>query len=165
LREFIATDAIANCAYGFRHLRMWGAEVDPRFAWIYRLFGYRAGQVLPTRRLHFNPIPVDVPRARWLCTTIRIQHVGTCDEARRQAHVEKYRQADPVGEYGTTNFGGSPSGPPRSNRGRPDPVGDRCCSGPRTSWTPCPSDIENPATVGVGAAAAVYLWHASANMP
>lgn len=105
LRAFIATDAVANCAYGFRHFRMWGDECDPRFAWIYRLFGYRADQTLPTRRLHFNPIPTDIPRPRWVCTTVRFQHVGVSDEARLRAHVDKYRQADPAAEYGT-NFGG-----------------------------------------------------------
>jgi hypothetical protein len=105
LREFITTDALPGCAYGFQHFRMWGNECVPHFTWIYRLFSFRKEQAFPARRLHFDPVSTDIHRERWVRTTIRVQHVGASDEEGRLAHVAKYRQADPTAEYGV-NFGG-----------------------------------------------------------
>jgi hypothetical protein len=99
LRRFLASDALPGLAYGFRHLRRWGAEYDSKVEWIYRLFAYRPRQRFPKQRLHFNPIPTDIERRRWMRTTLRIDHVGAADEERRRARLRKYREADPGCEY------------------------------------------------------------------
>jgi glycosyltransferase involved in cell wall biosynthesis len=118
LREFLATDALPGCAYGLQHYRMWGDGFDPDYMWIYRLVSFRPGQQLTTRRLHFSPIPTDIPRTRWVRTTIRVQHHGARDEASRRAHVAKYEAADPAEEFGR-NFGGLAETPSRVTVWRP----------------------------------------------
>jgi glycosyltransferase involved in cell wall biosynthesis len=106
LREFLRTDALPGCAYGFQHYRMWGPDAcEPRFRWIYRLFAFEPEQVLPSRRLHFNPVPVTIPRTRWIRTTIRVQHLAGMDDARLQARARKYQEADPEGRYRTEDGG------------------------------------------------------------
>src|SRR5215510_1486172 len=71
----------------------------PKYLWVYRLFAFEPGQVFPSRRLHFVPIPKSIPRRAWIKTTIRIQHLGGMTEERRRARFEKYRQADPNCQY------------------------------------------------------------------
>src|SRR5215213_5608343 len=97
LRAFIETDAVPGYAYGFRVYRMWGDldhYVRPGF-FVYRLFAYEPGLRFPERRLHFVPVPPSIPRERRLNTTVRIQHLATLTEERRQRRAEKYQQADP----------------------------------------------------------------------
>jgi glycosyltransferase involved in cell wall biosynthesis len=105
LRTFLDTDALPGFAFGLRHFRMWGERYDPNYTWIYRLFAHRPGQVLPDQRLHFDPVPVDIPLHAWVETTIRVRHLGAATDERRQARVEKYREADPQGEW-DADFGG-----------------------------------------------------------
>lgn len=101
LREFVHRDALPGCAYGFQHIRMWGTRrCEADYRWIYRLFAFEPGQALPRRRLHFNPIPTDIPRDAWVRTTIRIQHFGAASEARIRGRLAKYREADPRARYG-----------------------------------------------------------------
>jgi hypothetical protein len=113
---------LPGCAYGFQHYRMWGDAYDPHFMWIYRLFSFHHGQTLRTRRLHFSPIPTDIPRERWIRTTIRVQHLGAIDEAHRLAHAAKYEEADPGGEFGR-NFGGLAERPTRLETWQARPAG------------------------------------------
>lgn len=90
LRAFLSSDALPGCAYGLRHLRMWGARYDPVATWVYRLFEWAPDLVLPDGGLHFNPIPVSIPTERWVRTTIRLRHLGADSPARIAARVEKY---------------------------------------------------------------------------
>lgn len=101
LRRFLATDALPGCAYGFRHVPMRGdgAHFLPRYQWVYRLFAYEPGQRFPDRRLHFPPVPSSIPRARWIRTTLRIQHLGSMTEERRANRFQKYLEADPAREF------------------------------------------------------------------
>ena len=101
LREFVQTEAIPGLAYGFKVHRMWRDEThfDRAGLWVYRLFAFRPGQRFPDQRLHFTPIPTDIPRDRRVRTTIRIQHLAGATEARRQARFQKYRQSDPHNEF------------------------------------------------------------------
>ncbi len=101
LRQFLATDALPGCAYGFRHVPMRGdgERFLPRYQWVYRLFAYEPGQRFPDRRLHFPPIPTSIPRALWLRTTLRIQHLGGMTEERRSNRFQKYLEADPAREF------------------------------------------------------------------
>ena len=46
-------------------------------------------------RLHFVPVPEEIPRTRWRQTTVRIQHLAGLDEQRRRSRLLKYEQADP----------------------------------------------------------------------
>jgi glycosyltransferase involved in cell wall biosynthesis len=97
LRAFLAADALPGCAYGFRHVPMRG-DVDhilPRLQWVYRLFSYSPGQRFPAQRLHYVPVPTSIPRARWIRTTLRIQHLGGMTTERRLARFAKYLEADP----------------------------------------------------------------------
>lgn len=105
LRAFLDTDALPGFAFGLRHFRMWGDRYDPNYTWIYRLFAHRAGQLLPDQRLHFDPVPVDIPLHAWVETTIRVRHLGAATDRRRRARVQKYREADPDGEW-DADFGG-----------------------------------------------------------
>lgn len=101
LRTFAETDAIPGLAYGFKVHRMWRDETrfDRSGLWVYRLFAFQPGQRFPDQRLHFTPIPTDIPRERRVRTTIRIQHLAGATEERRRARFEKYRQSDPNNEF------------------------------------------------------------------
>ena len=101
LRQFIDTDALPGCAYGFHHIAMRGDSEHclPRSQWIYRLFSFAPGQRFPELKLHFVPIPTAIPRSLWFRTTIRIQHYGSVSAERRMARFEKYAEADPERRY------------------------------------------------------------------
>ncbi|HZG66930.1 MAG TPA: putative glycoside hydrolase, partial [Herpetosiphonaceae bacterium] len=101
LRDFLHTDALPGCAFGFRVVPMQHdlEHYRPQYLWVYRLFAYEPGQVFPSKRLHFVPVPTSIPRTAWLETTLRIQHLGGMTTQRREARFEKYRQADPNREY------------------------------------------------------------------
>jgi LCP family protein required for cell wall assembly len=98
LRAFCAEggDALPGFAYGFRVHRMIGdlEHFDRADLWVYRLFAWREDLHLPSRRLHFVPVPEEIPRERYLNTTLRIQHLSSLTEERRRARFEKYREAD-----------------------------------------------------------------------
>jgi LCP family protein required for cell wall assembly len=105
LRAFLERDALPGVAYGLRHHRMWGeADHDPVTSWVYRLHSWRPDHELPDERLHFNPVPLQVPRRAWVRTSIRLQHFGAADETRISARARKYELADPEAEY-PTDFG------------------------------------------------------------
>ena len=101
LRAFLETDALPGLGYGFRVYRMWDdlERYDRAGLWVFRLFAWQRGQRFPDQRLHFVPLPTDLPRSRWVRTSIRIQHLGGLTPARRQDRFEKYRQADPQNEF------------------------------------------------------------------
>ncbi len=101
LRSFVDSDALPGLAYGFEVFRMWADGCEPRPHHAYRLFAPTPSSRLPTARLHFDPVPTDVPVARHVRTTLRIQHWGSVDEAARRARIAKYGEADPDGEYPT----------------------------------------------------------------
>ncbi len=125
LRRFVESDALRGCAYGLRHHRMWASGYDPAPRYVYRLFAFEPGQRFPGRRLHFDPIPVSIPRRAWVRTSIRLQHLGAATEERRLARLAKYRETDPEAEF-DTNFGGLDERPP----------GDLVPWGPRPSGLP-----------------------------
>jgi glycosyltransferase involved in cell wall biosynthesis len=97
LRAFLQTDALPELAYGFKVYRMWQdlGQYDRASLWVYRLFAWAPGQQFPDQRLHLVPVPTEIPRERWLRTTIRIQHLAGLTQARRIARFAKYEQADP----------------------------------------------------------------------
>jgi glycosyltransferase involved in cell wall biosynthesis len=101
LREFIEHDALPGCAYLFEIFRMWQDldHYETAGFWVCRLFAFEPGQRFPDQRLHFVPVPTDIPRSRWLYTTVRIQHLGAVTGEHRRARFEKYRQADPNDDY------------------------------------------------------------------
>lgn len=101
LRQFLQTDALPGCAYGFRHVPMRGdgEHFWPRYQWVYRLFGFEPGQRFPNQKLHFVPVPTSIPRELWMKTTLRIQHLGGMTPERRIARFEKYLEADPTRTY------------------------------------------------------------------
>ena len=99
MRSFLHGDALPGVAYGFRHCRMWGDSYDPRTPWVYRLFAWRLGHSLPEERLHFNPVPHQIPRRAWVRTSIRLQHFGAADDRRMRGRLQKYSEADPDGAF------------------------------------------------------------------
>ena len=103
LRAFCAEDgeALPGFAYGFRVHRMIEDldHYDRADLWVYRLFAWREDLHLPTKRLHFVPVPEEIPRERYLNTTLRIQHLSSLTEARRRARFAKYREADEGHEF------------------------------------------------------------------
>lgn len=110
LRRFLATDAIPGVAYGLRLHRMWGERCDPSHRYVYRLFAHRPGREFPSERLHFNPVPDDIPRRAWIRTTIRIQHLGAASEERIHERARKYLEADPDGEHASFELDEVPGG-------------------------------------------------------
>jgi glycosyltransferase involved in cell wall biosynthesis len=97
LIKFLQNGAIPGVAYGFRIYRMINSlhTYDDCSLWVYRLFSYRDGQRFPFAKLHFVPVPTDIPRGHWAKTTLRIQHLSHLTEERRAARYRKYREADP----------------------------------------------------------------------
>lgn len=97
LRAFLLEEADPDDAYLFPVVRMIG-DLDHYGGpplWVGRLFSPRPGHVFPSDRLHFVPLPTAIPRERWRRTTFRIQHRGALTPERRQARLDKYREADP----------------------------------------------------------------------
>ena len=112
LRRFLEADALPQFAYGFQHYRTWGrSRCDPMATYVWRAFAWTPGLELPAERLHFDPIPVSIPRNAWLPTTVRLRHLAAADRARMSARVRKYAEADPERRY-PTNFGGLDEPPP-----------------------------------------------------
>jgi glycosyltransferase involved in cell wall biosynthesis len=101
LHDFLESDALPGCAYGFQVFPMQGdlEHYSPRALWVYRLFAYEPGQSFPGKRLHFVPVPTSIPRTAWVETTLRIQHLGGLTAERRRARFRKYREADPNNQY------------------------------------------------------------------
>ena len=100
LREFVDTDALPGLAYGFRVHRMIDDDhYDQADLWVYRLFAWTPGCRVPDRRLHFVPVPADIGPERSVNTTVRILHLAGLTEARRQARLDKYLEADPDHEF------------------------------------------------------------------
>ena len=106
LRGFLAGDALPGLAYGFPYIRMWRGRRDPVAYAVWRLFAWEPGLELPRARLHFQPIPVSIPRQRWVATTVRIQHWGAADEERWEVRQRKYAEASGRGPQVATDFGG-----------------------------------------------------------
>jgi glycosyltransferase involved in cell wall biosynthesis len=102
LRQLIDNEAQAGFVYGFERFRMsrYPSQVDPRGLWVYRLFA-AADACAPLRRgrLHAMPVPSSIPMARWLPTSIRLQHLDDVDDDDREARYAKYREADPNNEW------------------------------------------------------------------
>ena len=96
LTEFLRNGAVPGMAYGFLIHRMIGdlKTFDENHLWVYRLFSPRRGQRFPVARLHFVPVPTDIPRGHWVKTTLRIQHLSSLTETRRTARYRKYRETD-----------------------------------------------------------------------
>jgi glycosyltransferase involved in cell wall biosynthesis len=100
LRQFVATEALPGCAYGFRLYRMHdGDTFDPDYEWVYRLFAFKKAHRFVNRRLDLVPIPTDIGPERWVMTTLRVKHYGEADEAGRERRVAKFREADPEGAF------------------------------------------------------------------
>ncbi len=98
-KEFLRRDAIAPCAYGlamFDEVAPGAVELPPRT--VYRAFAWREGLKLPDLRFHFNPVPVSISDEAYVPTTIRARHLATPE--RRAIRSQKYREADPAGEWG-----------------------------------------------------------------
>lgn len=85
-----------SCAYGLRVFRM----VDDLLHFykkpltVYRLFHFAPGQALVGARLHFQPIPAQIPESRWRKTNLRIKHRNSMTEDLRLERFQKYREAD-----------------------------------------------------------------------
>ena len=110
---------------------MWHGRCDPVAYAVWRLFAWEPGQELPRERLHFQPIPVLIPRQRWVATTVRIQHWGAADGERWQARQRKYTEASGRGRRVATDFGGldspgSADWPEWEPRPPPDAGQSRC---------------------------------------
>jgi len=97
LRLLVDREGERGCGYQLEVHRMIGdaEHYDKASLWIGRLFAFRPGQRFGGSRLHFVALPTDVPPERWRRTTIRLQHLGDLDDARRRARFAKYEEADP----------------------------------------------------------------------
>lgn len=92
----LVEEAIPGFAYGFEIHRATDdlARYDPAGRWVYRLFTREESQAFPDKRLHFVPVPADIPRRRYLRTSIRLLHVATTSPEHGAVRVAKYREAD-----------------------------------------------------------------------
>ncbi|MGH8969607.1 MAG: Mur ligase family protein, partial [Actinomycetes bacterium] len=64
LRDFLAGDALPGLAYGLR--RDGGGDA-------FRLFAHRSGQRLPPKAPDDAMVPADIPRERWMATTLTLE--------------------------------------------------------------------------------------------
>lgn len=101
IREIVETLGRPGFAYG---LRIHAAsddlsEIDPDGRWVYRMFAPVGDMELPERTLHLVPVPVSIPRRRWLRTSVRILHVATTEPGDLEARFAKYLEADPGREW------------------------------------------------------------------
>lgn len=97
LVNFLRTEASPAEAYGLEVLRMIGDanNFDKNKLWVFRLFAYQQGYILPERKLHFEPVPVQIHFMRWRRTKIRIAHLAGLTSSLRRARYRKYLEADP----------------------------------------------------------------------
>lgn len=65
----------------------------------YRLFHFSPGYRIEGGRLHFYPIPSELPRERWRPTNLRIKHRSSLTPELRQIRFSKYVEADPGNEF------------------------------------------------------------------
>lgn len=95
VRSLLA-EAEPGFAYGFEIHRATDdlSRYDPAGRWVYRMFRREEGQEFANKRLHFVPVPTDIPRRRYLRTSIRLLHLGTTSPGDGLARVAKYREAD-----------------------------------------------------------------------
>ncbi|MEX1102263.1 MAG: glycosyltransferase [Actinomycetota bacterium] len=101
LSDFLETDAVPGDAYGLTVHRMIGdlQHWDRADLVAYRLFAWEKGLRLDDDRLHAPPVPVSIPQARYVPTTLRIMHLASLTPERRRRRFAKYRQADPDGAF------------------------------------------------------------------
>ncbi len=99
LRDFLLADALPGLAYGLRLHRAWADGVTGRCVNVYRAFHAGPGADLPDRRLHFTPVPSSLEAQRLVRTTVRLRHLDSAERLRDR--LEKYREADPAGEFST----------------------------------------------------------------
>jgi glycosyltransferase involved in cell wall biosynthesis len=97
LREFLASDALAGVAYGLELYRDWQGLVVPEPTNVFRLFAHDPDHELRPGRLHFNPVPIEIPTRAWIRTTIRARHLDS--PQRLELRRRKYAEAHP-GERG-----------------------------------------------------------------
>lgn len=95
LLDFVAGDALPGVAYGLELYREWLGRVVATPTHVYRLFAHDREHELRDGRLHFNPVPAQIPRGAWVPTTIRVRHLDSPD--RLGLRRLKYSQADPAG--------------------------------------------------------------------
>jgi glycosyltransferase involved in cell wall biosynthesis len=100
LRRFLETEACPEFAYGFYLCRMIGDERHfDKSMEIFRVFAYRDGLRLPSRKLHLIPVPDAIKRERWFTLRIRIQHLSGLTPRLRRRRFKKYEEADPENEW------------------------------------------------------------------
>jgi glycosyltransferase involved in cell wall biosynthesis len=111
LREFLATDALAGVAYGLELYRDWEGLVATEPTHVFRLFAHHPEYELRPGRLHFNPVPVQIPARAWIRTTIRARHLDSPERLalRRRKYAEAGRDAAAPG--GNAALEEPPSGP------------------------------------------------------
>jgi glycosyltransferase involved in cell wall biosynthesis len=122
LRAFLASDALAGVAYGLELYREWQGRVVPEPTYVFRLFAHDPDHELRPGRLHFNPVPIQIPTGAWIRTTIRARHLDSPDRLERRRR--KYAQAHP----GSRGPGATP------DLLEPPP-------GPLAEWTPRPPGL------------------------
>ena len=88
-------------AYGFRLYRMINDlhHYDKGALWVYRMFAYKQGQQIVGDKMHFEPIPGDIPMANWLQASARVKHLSSLTEVFRNKRYGKYQEADPRLEF------------------------------------------------------------------
>jgi glycosyltransferase involved in cell wall biosynthesis len=86
-----------NKAYGLRVFRMVN-DLEHYYKnglMVYRLFYFRPGYEIQGARLHFEPIPAQIPENNWQPTNLRIKHRSALTPALRRQRYKKYAEADP----------------------------------------------------------------------
>lgn len=104
IRPFLEKQALRDAAYGLEVLRLVNdhQKYDLGKLWAFRLLPFRPGYELPVGRLHFEPVPVQIPRSAWRRTRLRIAHSAGMTAQLRAARLRKYREADPLNEWQDT---------------------------------------------------------------
>ena len=162
LRELVERDAVPGLAYGFRVHRMIGDpdHYDAAALWVYRLFAHRPGLRLADRRLHGVPVPADIPRSRWVRTTIRIKHLAAVDERRRRERFSKYAESDPAAAYQEAGYEHLLAAPRAPVRWQPRPPGRPLLEAGPDAWAaPLPGIVIDADLEDGPAMSAIVIAH------
>ena len=131
LRAYLLSGAAAQTALGVRVFRMVGnlETYVLNGLWTYRVFPWRRQARLPRQRLHFEPVPLHIPRETWLRTSVRVKHLASLTRERQEQRYQRYLEADARCEFQDSyeNLLARPRGRKRWRkrpRGTPIPLGD-----------------------------------------
>lgn len=97
LRRFLHDYAGDPVAFGLEVLRVIEnmEQYDKCSFWSFRVHTALKNMSLPLERLHFEPVPVEIPEDNHIKTNFQVKHRAGMSERRRIERYNKYQECDP----------------------------------------------------------------------